>query len=84
MVKSIFRRHGRVGLISKAGWPETQAGLLVRHFHDWQRVRPRPRGCDSGRPTGPVVGRYLVWVEEGDGARPGDSGGRIRCCCLHG
>jgi hypothetical protein len=63
--------HGRVGQISKVGWPEIQAGLLARHFHDWQRVRPRPRGRDSGRPTGPVVGRYPVRVEEGSGARAG-------------
>jgi hypothetical protein len=63
--------HGRVGQISKVGWPEIQAGLLARHFHDWQRVRPRPRGRDSGRRTGPVVGRYLVRVEEEDGVRPG-------------
>jgi hypothetical protein len=65
--------------ISKVGWPEIQAGLLVRHFHDWQRVRPRPqgRGRDRGRPTGSVVGRHPVRVEEGDGTRPGDSGGRI-------
>jgi hypothetical protein len=58
-----------------SAWPETQAGLLVRHFHDWQRVRPRhqSRARDRGRPTRPVVGRYLVRVEEGDG-----------CCCLHG
>jgi len=34
----------------------------VRHFHDWQRVRPRPRGRDNGHPTGPVVGRYPVQV----------------------
>jgi hypothetical protein len=56
-----------VGPISKVGWPEIQAGLLVRYFHDWQRVRPRPqgRGRDRGRPTGPVVGRYPVRVEEG-------------------
>jgi hypothetical protein len=66
-----------VGQISKISWPEIQAGLLVRHFHDWQRVRPRPRGRDNGRLTGPAVGRYPVWVEEGDGTRPCDSGGRI-------
>jgi hypothetical protein len=71
--------HGRVGPISKVGWSEVQAGLLVRHFLDWQRVRPRPqgRGGDRGRPTGPVVGRHPVQVEEGDGARPSDSGGRM-------
>jgi hypothetical protein len=65
-----------VGQISKVGWPEIQAGLLLRHFHDWQHVRPRPQGRDGGRPTGLVVGRYPVQVEEGDGARPGDSGGK--------
>jgi len=32
------------------------------------------RDRDSGRPTGLVVGRYPIRVEEGDGARPGDSG----------
>jgi hypothetical protein len=64
-----------VAQISKVGWPEIQAGLLLRYFHDWQRVRPRPQGRDGGRPTGLVVGRYPVQVEEGDGARPGDSGG---------
>ena len=49
-----------MGRISKVGWPEIQAGLLVRHFHDWQHVRPRPqgRGRDRGRPTGPIVGMY--------------------------
>jgi hypothetical protein len=68
-----------VGPISNVDWPEIQAGLLVRHFHGWQRVRPRPqgRGRERRRPTGPVVGRHPVRVEEGDGARPGDSGGRI-------
>ena len=68
-----------MGPISKVGWPEIQAGLLVRRFRDRQRARPRPRGRgrDRGRPTGPVVGRHPVHVEEGDGARPGDSRGRI-------
>jgi hypothetical protein len=71
--------HGWVDSISKGGWPEIQAGLLVRHFHDWQRVRPRPqgRGRDRGRPTRSVVGRHPVRVEEGDGTRSGDSGERI-------
>jgi hypothetical protein len=59
--------HDRVGQISNVGWPEAQAGLLVKHFHDWQRVRPRPRGRDSGRPTGLVVGRYLVRLRKGMG-----------------
>lgn len=65
--------------ISKVGWPEIQAALLMRHFHDWQRVRPRPQGCgdDRGRPAGLVVGRHPVRVEERDGARLDDSGGRI-------
>ena len=72
-----------MGQISKVGWPEIQAGLLVRHFHDWQRVRPRPRGRDGGRPTGPVVGRNPVRVEEGIGGRGqatwGDGWGAVAC-----
>jgi hypothetical protein len=59
--------HDRVGQISKVDWPKAQAGLLMRLFHDWQRVRPRPRGRDSGRPTGLVVGRYLVRLRKGMG-----------------
>jgi len=27
--------HGQVGQILEVGWPEIQAGWLVRHFHDW-------------------------------------------------
>jgi hypothetical protein len=58
-----------VGQISKVGWPDIHAGLLVRYFRDWQRVRSRSRGRgrDNVRPTGPVVGRYPVPVEEGMG-----------------
>jgi hypothetical protein len=78
--------HGRVGPISKVGWPEIQAGLLVRYFHDWQRVRPRPRprSRDRGRPTGPVAGRYAVRVEGGKWGTARRLRGKDGCCCLHG
>jgi hypothetical protein len=69
--------HDRVGQISKVDWPKAQAGLLMRLFHDWQRVRPRPRGRDSGRPTGLVVGRYPVRSRKGMGRGQETQGGRI-------
>jgi len=55
--------HDRVGQISKVDWPKAQAGLLMRLFHDWQRVRPRPRGRDSGRPTG-LVKVLQSWLQK--------------------
>ena len=63
----------------EGGWPEIQAGLLVRHFHNWQRATPRPRGRgrDRGRPTGPVVGRHPVRVDERMGRGQAMQGGMI-------